>query len=150
MAKNKGDNVSEDRKPQQVVGGVTATMFKSTVKSAKAIDHDMASCRGDKAATMEKFKDAGGNKKALKWSIAVESMSEDVGTDFLHCFCEYLKALGVVSDFDFKMAQGQLFEGKKDDAGEDEDDEEGAEPEDDEDDIGKQQADAFTAAHGAN
>jgi len=148
MAKNKGDNVSEDRKPQTVVGGVTATMFRSTVKSAKSIDHDMASCRGDKAATMEKFKDAGGNKKALKWSMAVESMGEDVGTDFLHCFCSYLKELGVVSDFDFKMAQGQLFEGKKADA--EEDDDAGAEPEDDEDDVGSKQAAAFTAVHGAN
>lgn len=136
---------SSDRKPQTVIGGVTPTMFKSTVKSCTTIDHDLAQARGDKAATMEKFKDAGGNKKALKWAMSVESLGEDVGTDFLHCFCEYLKALGVVTDFDFQMAQGELFEEDKKEAAADKDDEDEAQP--DKDSIGKKQATAFQAAH---
>lgn len=141
MAKE-GKEVS-DREPQTVVGGVTPTMLMKTVKSCNTIENTLSVAKGDKSAALERFKDAGGNKRSLKRAISISNAEPDVGKNDLECQLEYLKHLGFITDYKIKFAQADMFEDRDGDEDEPKAKKGAAKPKE----VGEAQGKAFAAAH---
>lgn len=144
MAK-KQDNVSDDRKAKTAIGGVTPTQLDTAIKNCNSIDADLAEARGDKAAALDRFTEAGGNKRAFKNALKVSNMEEADGQAFVKNSLEYLQHMGIIKDWKITFAQGDLLEG--DGALSDDDGEGAAEPQED---VGQAQAKVIGAAHAAH
>ena len=87
MAKKK-DAQGRTEPPSEDVIRSHASFIRTAIK-------DMASERGEMAGAMERAKDAGINKKAMKLCLSLENMEADARDDFLRSFDNYRAVLGI-------------------------------------------------------